>query len=72
MTSFAVEKCSESDTVKNVHQTVHLTVSDQLFIRTAGLPLYFFGITGDKESQRSFLHLDVVARVDKDAGLSEK
>lgn len=39
--------------------------------RPSVLPLNFLGITGDKESQRSFLHLDVVARVDEDAGLSE-
>lgn len=34
----------------------------------AELPLYFFGITGDKESQCSLLHLDMVARVDENAG----
>lgn len=35
------------------------------------LPLYFFGVAGDKESQRSLLHFDVVPRVDEDAGYSE-
>lgn len=31
------------------------------------LPFHLFGITGDKESQRPLLHLDVISRVDQNA-----
>lgn len=41
-------------------------------VQPDGLPLHFFGVTGDKEPQCSLLHFDVVARVDEDAGWRER
>lgn len=41
-------------------------------VQPDGLPLHFFGVAGDKEAQRSLLHLDVVARVDEDAGVARE
>lgn len=55
--------------------TIHLCPFDAMsrsLMATAALPLHFFGVAGDKESQRSLLHLHVVARVDEDAGRSHK
>lgn len=68
VTSFAVVKCSKTG---NSECLLGSNIRFSYRWRVLLVPLYFFGVTGDKEPQRPLLHFDVVPRVDEDAGYSE-
>lgn len=46
--------------------------NQKYFNHTDCLPFYFFGITGNEESQSTFLHFNMISRVDQGAGRNHK